>query len=92
MDPNAVTPELALRAYEAMTYYAAWAFTAVAWLAVLAYVLFVLWECYALPRSARRKPKTELDDGLETLVQSEPGSFRLLRGELVGNLGPADNR
>ncbi len=92
MDPNAVTPELAIRAYEAMTYFAAWAFTAVAWLAVLAYVLFVLWECYILPRLARRKPKIQLDDELETLVQDEPGSLRLLGGELVGNLGPADNR
>ncbi len=92
MDPNAVTPELALRAYEAMTYYASWAFTVVACVAMLAYALFVLWECYVLPGSARRKPKIQRDDGLETLVQGKPGSLRLLRGELVGNLGPADNR
>jgi len=32
MEPNGVTPELALRAYEAITYYAAWIFAAVAYL------------------------------------------------------------
>ena len=39
MEPNGVTPELALRAYEAITYYAAWIFAAVAYVAMLSYLL-----------------------------------------------------
>jgi len=41
MEPNGVTPELALRAYEAITYYAAWIFAAVAYVAMLSYLVFI---------------------------------------------------
>jgi|GraSoiStandDraft_47_1057283.scaffolds.fasta_scaffold759697_2 hypothetical protein len=76
MEPNGVTPELALRAYEAITYYAAWIFAAVAYVAMLSYLVFVSRECYLLCCSPRAKSghRAWADPGC-VRSQSEPIGF-----------------
>lgn len=79
MEPHGVTPELALRAYEALTYYAAWVFTALASVVMLAYAVFVCRECYLLSRSGTRKPAIEPASTRPTRRPSaEPLAFRVI--------------
>jgi len=58
MDPNTVTPELALRGNEALTYICAWTFAVLAWLATVGYLLFLWFECFSSAARGERRDLT----------------------------------